>query len=170
METPAPFDGPHPFPPAVRREALLRGPLILTALSRGLSIPFYLFCAYASSRELWRILPRFRFYSQTYVADKILLAVAMWIFLLLSVLLAWLFFTRRRAFRPLMIYFGCLFLLLLMGIVLHTKHFPTPHRSSSANSPWLWWVAAGLLTFMLSGFLWPFYYAFSPRVKRVFTR
>lgn len=171
LHSPAPYVPVSPSlpPPAARREPLLRGPLILTAISRVLLIPFYFYCAVSASNDAWKILPYLRRYSRLYLADKFLLVGTMWIFTLLSILLTWLFFSRRRAFRPLMVYFCGLFLLLLVCVFLHIKHFPLPHRTPRPTTPLTTWLEAGLGGFMFSGFLWPFYYAFSPRAKRVFT-
>lgn len=166
---PAPCVPAAPALPMVRREPLLRGPLILTAISRVLFIPFYLLFAVSSSIGLRPFLPHLNHYSVRYFADKCLLVGSMWVFTLLSVLLAWLFFSRRQIFRPLMIYFCVLFLLLLVCVGVHINQFPSPHRSSPPDSP-MTWPELGLAGFLVSSLVWPFYYAFSPRVKRVFTR
>ena len=102
-----------------RSEALLRGPLIPVALSRVFLVPFYFLCAIRASDKVRKLWPRLSRHSQRYVSDAFLLAGSMWVFALLSVLLAWLFFSRRRAFPPLIIYFCCLFALLLVCIYVH---------------------------------------------------
>ncbi len=161
------MDEVPPLLPAVRREPLLRGPLILTAVSRVLLVPFYLICGIGSSKEFGFFFGRFAKYYPLYLADKFAMVGMMWSFLLLSMLLVWLFFSRRRMFRPLMIYFSLLVLVLIVCVGIHTHHFPPRHRLHSDPDPHTVWIGSVVL---VSVVLWPFYYAFSPRVKRVFTR
>ena len=149
---------------------LLRFPWFLVAASRVLSIPVYLLCALETMKDVRRLptlpeshLPWFR-------ADKLLLSGSLWICALLSVLLAWLFFTRRRAFRPLMSCFCFLYVLLLVGVYLHYQHFAAWYGFVPTLGFGSGWVQNGLLAFSYSSFVWPFYYAFSPEAKRVFTR
>ena len=152
----------------VRREALLRGPLILTAVSRFLLPLFFLTCVLADVRSFRTTLGHPRDYVWLYVVDEVLLAATLWFFFLFSVLLAWLFFSRRRMFRPLMIYFGLLVPLFFVAVAMHTAHFPPRHRSPTAHSKL---VEVFLPVCLLFGMVfWPFYYLFSPRVKRVFVR
>ena len=151
-------------------EDLLRGPLVLVAISRVLSVPFYLFCAVETSKD-WRRSPPYPANpSSLFVADRLLLIGSLWVFTLLSVLLAWLFFSRRRAFRPLMSLFCCLYLLLLTGVYLHYRHFAPLYGFTPTLGLGSGWVENGLYLFVLSSFFWPFYYAFSSRAKRVFIR
>ena len=150
-----------------RCEPLLRGPLILTAISRVLTVVFYAVCGLGSSKEIGFFFGHFSHYSPLYIADKLALVGIMWSFLLLSVLLAWLFFSRRRIFRPVMIYFSTLLILLFVGVAVHTHLFPPRHKAHVATDSSALYVGCIML---VSAVFWPCYYTFSSRVKRVFTR
>ncbi len=158
------------FPPPLpgnRPERLLRGPLILTAISRVMMIPFYFICAVGSARDLGKFYHHVADYRVGYVVDLVVLTVTMWTFLLFSLVLAVLFFSRQRAFRPMMIYFSLLLPLLFVGVGIHIAHFAPPHRTRTHNNPSDAWLGFSMV---LAVIVWPFYYWFSPRVKRVFTR
>ena len=155
--------------PAARRSGLWRGLLILTGISRVLMIPWYLFCALGSTLDLRSILTHRDRYQPRYVVDLVLLAGTMWWFWLFSVLLAWLFFTRRRAFPWLMGYFSLLLLLLVACVFVHSTHYPSP-PSHKAVHPIIAVLAVGTLVFLLSGIVWPIYYFCASELRRVFTR
>ena len=145
----------------------MRGPLILTTISRVVTIPFFLLCAVASSLSLQQRYLHLFEYQTSYVADLVMLALVTWSLFLLSVLLAVLFFSRRRMFQPLMTYFSLLILGLFVAMIVHSMRFPslsqTHHSDPFSATVW----TLGLISTVV---VWPFYYGFSPRVKRMFTR
>ncbi len=130
-------------------------------------IPFYLICAFGSSGDLKVFYPRLFEYRTLYIFDLVALAAFMWACLLLSILLAVLFFLRHQMFRPLMIYFSLLPPVLLVGTIIHSTRFPSTHHTHAAANPYAPWVGLGLTLAIL---VWPFYYWLSPRVRRVFNR
>ncbi len=159
-------DSPPPLP-VIRWEPLLQGPLILAAVSRIMTIPLYLACAIGASHQLRNYLQHFFYYRAAYVAVQAAVTVAMWDLLLLNVLLAFLFFSRHRMFRLLMIYFSLLPWLFFVGMIMNSEYFKPRHRTPSHDEPYMVWIGGSILTMMV---VWPFYYSFSPRVKRIFTR
>ena len=159
-------EDPPPLP-VPRREPLLRGPLILTAIGRVLMIPFFLFCAVASSVELKIFYHRLDYYHAWFLAGKVGMALSTWNFALLHMLLAWLFFARRRIFRPLMVYVSLLPFVYLAGAVFYLSHFHQHRQPRGSSDPNAAWEGFGVLVVMA---FWPLYYGFSPRVKRVFNR
>lgn len=157
-------DQPPPLP-VVRREPLLRGPLILTAFGRVLAVPFYSLWAMITSDALHSALLRSANYNFHHVFNLVTATIGMWNLVLLSLPLAWLFFSRHRMFRPLAVYFSSLMFLLFVGMVIHIAQFPS--QSSRKDGPYDTWLGASIF---FAPLLWALYYAFSPRVKRVFTR
>ena len=89
-------------------------------------VPFYYLCAVAGSRSLRIFYPHLLEYQGAYVADLVMLALVLWALLLLCIMLAVLFFSRHRMFRPLLIYFPLLPPLLLVASpsITTTSHRP----------------------------------------------
>ena len=158
------------LPPLITpRSKLWRGPLILTGISRILMVPWYLFCAVSATSASREFLMARRRYFPRHILDQLMLTGSLWWFFLFSILLVWLFFAQHRIFRPLMGYFSLMLLVLVAGLIIYMRRYPSP-PSRTETPPIIAVIAISMIIFVLSGTIWPFYYFFSPRMKRVFTR
>ena len=146
------------------------GVLILVAIGRVLAIPISLFSLARlwqtySKPGLWTKLtsPDSPSYHPLWATAIVYELAGKVIVLLCCIALAWMFFTRRKAFRPAIVVYSVLLLAYLWGDHFLAAMLVGP-RSSAPHD------VAKLIGTTLGGLIWIPYYLISERMRQVFVR
>ena len=145
------------------------GPLILVGIGRVLGVPLLLFglvkeCLVFAKPGVWAVLtnPDSSRYHPLWAPMIVFEIGAKGLLVLYSAILLWMYFTRKKGFRLLIICYHLATLAYLGGDLLLGSQIPAVSAAASAHD------YSGLLRAVLSAVIWVPYFLTSQRAKEVF--
>ena len=152
-------------------ESPFAGPLILVAIGRVLAIPISLyavvhFVGIFLKPGVWSILtsPDSRAYHPLWAPTIVYEGVGKLSIFVCCIVLAWMFFARKRIFRPTIIIYSLLLLVFLWSDQFLAAIITAKHTDAASGT-----IARSIGT-TIGTLIWVPYYLISDRVKRVFVR